>query len=60
MTPGNYYLDRNDAIASAANDDRRQVSLNAGEYITFIALDESGRYFDNQGKVDVQITYLGN
>ena len=59
LTPGNYYLDKNAAIASAAND-RRQVSLNAGEYITFIVLDESGRYVDNQGKVDVQITYLGN
>jgi hypothetical protein len=58
LTPGNYYLDKNDAIASAGNDSR-QVNLNAGEHITFIVLDEKERYFDNQGKVDVQIVYLG-
>ena len=58
LTPGNYYLNKNEAIASAGSD-RRTVHLNAGEYITLIVLDEQGRYFDNQGKVDVQITYLG-
>lgn len=58
LTPGSYYLDKNDAIASAGSD-RRVVQLNAGEYITLIVLDEQGRYFDNQGKIDVEITYLG-
>jgi hypothetical protein len=58
LGPGGYYLDKNDAIM-ASNGDSRTLRLNAGDYLTLVVLDEQGRYFDNKGKVDVQITFVG-
>jgi len=55
---GNYYLDKNQAI-DIAKGDSRYFRLNAGDYLTLVTLDEKGRYEDNQGKIDVGITYLG-
>ena len=58
LGPGHYFQDRNQAIASSRGDSRT-IRLNEGDYLVFIALDERGRYSDNQGKVDIGITYLG-
>ncbi len=58
LSPGGYYLDKNQAISTSAGDSRT-FRLNAGEYLIFVTLDEKGRYSDNQGKVDIGITYLG-
>jgi len=58
LGPGNYYLDKNQAIATVKGD-TRSFRLNAGDYLTLVTLDEKGRYGDNQGKIDVGITYLG-
>lgn len=55
---GGYYLDMSQAIATSAGDSRT-FRLNAGDYLTLVALDEKGRYSDNQGKVDIGVTYLG-
>lgn len=58
LGPGGYYLDKKQAIASATGDSRT-FRLNAGDYLILVPLDEKGRYNDNQGKVDIGITYLG-
>lgn len=58
LGPGGYHLDKNEAIALSKGDSRN-FRLNAGEYLILVTLDERGRYSDNQGKVDVEITYLG-
>jgi hypothetical protein len=58
LGPGGYYLDKNEAISSSTGDSRT-IRLNAGDFITLVTLDEKGRYFDNRGKVDIGITYLG-
>ena len=55
--PGGYYLNKNEAI-SAASGDYRQLRSNAGDYLTIVTLDEKGRYFDNRGKIDLELTYL--
>lgn len=59
LGPGGYYLDKSQAITVSMGD-TRTFRLNAGDYLLFVTLDEKGRYSDNQGKVDVGITYLGN
>jgi hypothetical protein len=59
LGPGGYYLDKNEAISSSKGDSRT-IRLSAGDYITLVTLDEKGRYFDNRGKVDIGITYLGS
>jgi hypothetical protein len=59
LGPGGYYFDKNEAISSTGNDSRT-IRLDEGDYITLVILDEKGRYFDNRGKVDVGITYLGS
>lgn len=58
LGPGGYYMDKTEAISSATGDSRT-LRLQAGDYLTLVSLDQKGRYFDNQGKVDVGITYLG-
>jgi hypothetical protein len=58
LGPGGYYLDKNQAIAKSQGDSR-VFRLNAGSYLMIVTLDEKGRYNDNQGKVDIGITYLG-
>lgn len=58
LGPGGYYLDKNQAIAVSTGDSRT-FRLNAGDYLLLVTLDEKGRYSDNQGKVDIGITYLG-
>lgn len=58
LGPGNYYLDKNQAIATARGDSR-QIRLNAGDYLTLVTLDEKGRYGDNRDKLDIGISYLG-
>lgn len=58
LGPGGYHLDKNQAIASATGDSRT-FRLNAGDYLILVPLDEKGRYSDNQGKVDIEVAYLG-
>jgi len=58
LGPGGYYLDKNQAIATSTGDSRT-FRLSAGDFVTLVTLDEKGRYGDNQGKVDIGITYLG-
>lgn len=58
LSPGDYYLDKSQATASATRDSRT-LRLSAGDYLILVTLDERGRYSDNQGKVDIGITYLG-
>lgn len=58
LGPGGYFLDKREAIA-AAKGDSRNLRLSEGEYLTLVTLDEKGRYGDNQGKVDIGVTYLG-
>lgn len=58
LSPGGYYLDKNQAMRTSTGDSRT-FRLNAGDYLVLVPLDEKGRYRDNQGKVDVGITYLG-
>jgi hypothetical protein len=58
LSKGGYYLDKEQAIASAAGDSRT-FRLNAADYLILVTVDEKGRYSDNQGKVDIGITYLG-
>ena len=58
LGPGGYYLDKSEAISSSVGD-TRTLRLQAGDYLTMVPLDEKGRYFDNQGKVDVGVMYLG-
>ena len=57
LSPGGYFLDKAQAISSATGDSRT-FRLQAGDYLVFVPLDEKGRYTDNQGKIDIGITYL--
>ncbi len=58
LTPGDYFLNKADAIAAGPGD-LRTFRLDEGDYLTLVTFDEQDRYADNRGKVDVGVTYLG-
>ena len=58
LTPGDYFLNKADAIAAGCGD-LRTFRLGEGDYLTLVTLDEQGRHADNRGKVDIGVNSLG-
>lgn len=54
-----YHLAQNAAIAATRGKVASAGYLNAGDYITFVVVDERGVYSDNRGQVDLVLVLVG-